>query len=214
MRVQEQSEKGGLKVNIQKIKIMTSNPITSWQIDGEKLETVTNFIVFGSKITVDDDCSHDIKTLAPWMKSYDISSSVQFSHSVMSDSLRPHEAAHQAFLSITNSQILPKPIFTESVTPCSHLILCHPLLLLPSIFASIRVFSNESALHIRWSKYWSFSFNISPSNEPPGLISFRVDWLNLLAVHGLSIVFSNTTVQKLQFFGAQLSSQSNCHIHT
>ena len=152
--------------------------------------------------------------------------------------------------------------------PSNHLILCHPLLLLPSIFPSIRVFSNESALCIRWSKYWSFSFNISPSNEHPGLISFRMDWLDLLAVRGtlksllrhhsskasilwrsgffivqlslpymttgktialirrgltglisllskgLSRVFSNTTVQKHQFFGTQPSSQSNSHIHT
>ena len=151
---------------------------------GKNWKTVTNFIFFSSKITADGDCSHDIKTFAPWTKSYDKSSSVQFSQSVMSDSLRPHEAAHQASLSITNSRILPKPISTESVMPCSHLILCHPLLLLPSIFPSIRVFSNESALHIRWSKYWSFSFNISPSNEHPGLISFRMDGLDLLAVQG------------------------------
>ena len=98
--------------------------------------------------------------------------------------------------------------------PSNHVILCRPLLLLPSIFSSIRVFSNESALHIRWPKDWSFSFNISPSNEHPGLISFRMDWLDLLASKGLSRVFSNTTVQKHQFFGAQLSSQSNSHIHT
>ena len=102
----------------------------------------------------------------------------------------------------------------ESVMPSSHLILCRPLLLLPSIFPSIRVFSNESALHIRCPKYWSFSFNISPSNEHPGLISFRMDWLDLLAVQGTLRVFSNTTVQKHQFFGAQLSSQSSSHIHT
>ena len=102
----------------------------------------------------------------------------------------------------------------ESVMPSSHLILCHPLLLLPPIPPSIRVFSNESMLRMRWPKYWSFSFSISPSKEIPGLISFRMDWLNLLAVQGLSRVFSNTTVQKHQFFGTQPSSQSNSHIHT
>ena len=90
----------------------------------------------------------------------------------------------QASLSITNSRSLPKPMSIKSVLPSNHLILCHPLLLLPSIFPSIRVFSNESALHIRWPKYWSFSFNISPSNEHPGLISFRMDWLDPLAVLG------------------------------
>ena len=96
----------------------------------------------------------------------------------------PWIAARQASLSITNSQSPPKPMPIESVMPSNHLILCHPLLLLPSIFPSIKVFSNESAVHIRWPKYWSFSFNISPSNEHPGLISFRIDWLNLLAVQG------------------------------
>ena len=108
-------------------------------------------------------------------------SSVQFSRSVVSKSLRPHEL-QQASLSITNCQSLPKPMSIESVVPSNHLILCHPLLLLPSIFPSIRVFSNESALCIRWPKYWSFSFNISLSNEYSGLISFRMDWLDLLAV--------------------------------
>ena len=98
--------------------------------------------------------------------------------------------------------------------PSNHLILCHPLLLLPSIFPSIRVFSNESALRIRWPKYWSFSFNISPSNEYSGLISFGwTGWISL-QFKGLSRVFSKTTVQKYQFFGAQLSSQSNSQIHT
>ena len=92
-------------------------------------------------------------------------------------------AARQASLSITNSQSPLKPMSIESVMPYSRLILCHPLLLLPSIFPNIRVFSNESALHIRWPKYWSFTFSISPSNEHPGLISFRMDWLDLLAVH-------------------------------
>ena len=127
----------------------------------------------------------------------------------------PWTAVHQASLSITNSQSLLKPISIESVMPSIHLILCHPLLLLPSIFPSIRVLSNESVLHIRWPKYWSFSFSISPFNEHSGLISSRMDWLDLLAVQGtLSKVFSNTTVQKHQFFGIQLSLWSNSHIHT
>ena len=96
----------------------------------------------------------------------------------------PWTAARQASLSITNSRTPPKPMSIESVMPSNHLILCRPLLLLPSILPSVRVFSNESALRIRWPKYWSFSFNISPSNEHPGLISFRMDWLDLLAVQG------------------------------
>ena len=96
----------------------------------------------------------------------------------------PWTAACQASLSITNSQSPPKPMSIESVMPSNHLILCCALLLLPSIFPSIRVFSSESALRIRWPKYWSFSFNISPSNEHPGLFSFRMDWLDLLAVQG------------------------------
>ena len=112
----------------------------------------------------------------------------------------PWTAAHQASLSITNSWSSPKLMSIESVMLSNHIILCCPLLLLPSIFPSIRVFSNESALGIRWPKYWSFSFSISPSKEHPGLIS--------LQSKGLSRVFSNTTVQKHQFFGAQLSSQS------
>ena len=96
----------------------------------------------------------------------------------------PRTAARQASLSITNSRSPCQPMSIESVMPSNHLILCHPLLLLPSIFPRIRVLSNESALHIRWPNYWSFSFNISPSNEHPGLISFRMDWLDLFAVQG------------------------------
>ena len=96
----------------------------------------------------------------------------------------PWMEAHQASLSITSSQSLLKPTSIESKVPSNHLILCRSLLLLPSIFPSIRVFSNESVLHIRWPKYWSFSFSISPSNEYSGLISFKMDWLDLLAVHG------------------------------
>ena len=109
--------------------------------------------------------------------------SVQFSRSV-SNSAPPWTAAYQASLSITSSRSLLKLMAIESVMPSNHLILCRPLLLLPSIFLSIRVFSNESVLHIRWPKYWSFSFSISPSNEYSGLISFRMDWLDLLAVQG------------------------------
>ena len=96
----------------------------------------------------------------------------------------PQTAAHHASLCITSSQSLLKLMFIESVMPSNHLILCCALLLLPSIFLSIRVFSNESVLHIRWPEYWSFSFSVSPSNEYLGLISFRMDWLDLLAVHG------------------------------
>ena len=126
----------------------------------------------------------------------------------------PWTAACQASLSIINSRSLHKLMSIELVMPSNHLILCCPLLLLPSIFPNIKVFSNESVLCIRWPKYWSFSFSISPSNEHPGLISLRMDWLDLLAVQGLSRVFSKTTVQKHQFFGAQLSLQSNSDIHT
>ena len=110
----------------------------------------------------------------------------------------PWITVHQASLSITNSWSLPKLMSIELVMPSNHLILCRPLLL-PSIFPNIRVFSNKSTLRIRWPKHWSFSFSISPSNEHPGLISFRMDWLDLLQFKGLSRVFSNTTVQKHQF---------------
>ena len=108
----------------------------------------------------------------------------QFSHSVVSNSENPWTAAQQASLSISNSRSLLKLISIELVMPSNHLVLCHPFLLLPSIFPSIRVFSNESALHIRWPKGWSFSFIISPFNEHSRLISFRMDWLDLLAVQG------------------------------
>ena len=108
----------------------------------------------------------------------------QFSHSLVSDSVTPWTAERQASLSITNSLSLLKLISIELVMPSNHLILCHPLLLQPSIFPSIRVFSNESILRIRWPKYWSLSLNISPSNEYSGLISFRMNWLDLLAVQG------------------------------
>jgi len=131
--------------------------------------------------------------------------SVQFSCSVVSDSATPWTAARQASLSITSSQSSPKPMSIELVMPSNHLILCCPLLLLPSIFPSIRIFSNESDLHMRWPKYWSFSFNISPTNEHPGLISLRMDWLDLLAVQGTLKSLFQTTVQKHQFSSAPLS---------
>ena len=138
MKVKEESEKAGLKLNIQKTKIMTSSSFSSVQF-----------------------------------------SSVQFLSCVWL-SVTPRTAAHQASLSITNSWNLPKLLSIESVMPSNHLILCHPLLLLPSVFPCIRVFSNESVLCIRWPKYWSFS--ISLPNEYLGLISFRIDWFDLLAV--------------------------------
>ena len=116
----------------------------------------------------------------------------------------PPTAAHQASLSITKSWSLFKFMSVESVMPSNHLILCCLLLILPSILPSIRVFSNESALHIRWPRCWSFSFSISPSNEYSGLISYRIDWISLQSDR-LSRVFSNITVQKHQFFGTQPS---------
>ena len=126
----------------------------------------------------------------------------------------PWTAARQASLPITNSQSLLKFMSVGSVMPSNHLIPCHALLLPPKIFPSIRVFSSEPALRIKWPKYWSFSFSISPYNEHSGLISFRMDWLDLLGVQGMLKVFSNTTVQKHQFFTAQLSLWSNSQIHT
>ena len=131
---------------------------------------------------------------------------VQFSCSVLSDSLQtPWTAACQASLSNTHSQSSFKLLSIQLVMPSNHLILCHPCVLLPSIFPSIKVFSNESVLLIRWPKYQSFSFSITPSNEYSELISFRTDWLISLLSKRLSSVFSNTTVQKHPFFSAQLS---------
>ena len=126
----------------------------------------------------------------------------------------PWTAARQDSMSITNSQSPPKPMSIESVMPSNHLILCCPLLLLPPIPTSIRVFSNESTLRTRWPKYWSFSFSIIPSKEIPGWSPLEWTGWTSLQSKGLSRVFSNTTVQKYQLFGAQLSSQSNSHIHT
>ena len=140
---------------------------------------------------------------------------IQFSLTVMSDSAclqscNLRTAAHQTSLSITNSWSFLKLMCIELVMPSNHLILCHPLLLLPSVFPSIRVFYSESAFHIRWTRY--LSFGISPNNEYSGLISFRIDsWFDLLAVSRIS---SSTTVQKPQFFSAQPSLWSNSHICT
>ena len=126
----------------------------------------------------------------------------------------PWIASHQASLSITNSRSSPKLMSTKLLMPSSHLILGHPLLLLPPTPPSIRFFSNESTLLMRWPKYWSFSFNISPPNEHPDWSPLGwTGWISSQS-KGLSRVFLNTTVQKHQFFGAQLSSQSNSHIHT
>ena len=203
MKVKEENEKVGLKLNIRKTKIMASSPTISWQIDGWTVETVADLIFSGSKITADGDCSHEIKrhlllgrkvmaNLDRILKSrYYFANkdpSSQFSSVQLLSRVwlfaTPWTTARQASLSITNSKSPPKPMSIKSVMPSNHLILCRPLLLLPSIFPSIRVFSNVSALRIRWPKYWSFRVNISPTNERPGLISFRMDWLDLLAVQG------------------------------
>ena len=124
----------------------------------------------------------------------------------------PWIAARQASLSITNSRSLPKLTSIESVMPSSHLILCRPLLLLPLTAPSIRVFSNESTFRMRWLNYWNFSFSIIPSKETPGLISFRMDWLDLLAVQGTRKSLLQHHSSKASVL--QLSSQSNSHFHT
>ena len=126
----------------------------------------------------------------------------------------PWIAACQASLSITNSQSLLKLMSIKSVMPSKHLILCRPLLLPPSIFPTIRVFSNESVLRIRWPKYWSLSFSISPSNVYSGLISFRIDWFDLLAVQRTLKSLLQQSSQKYQFLGIQPSLWSNSFIHT
>ena len=128
--------------------------------------------------------------------------------------MTPWTAARQASLSITNSQSLPKLMSIESVMPSNHLILCHPLLLLPSIPPSIRVFANESALRIRWPKCWTFSLNISPSNVHPGLISFRMDWLALLAVQGTLKSLLQYHSSKASILRCSAFFQSNSHTHT
>ena len=137
--------------------------------------------------------------------------SVQLSHVQLFST--PWTAACQASLSITNSRSLLKLMSTKSAMPSNQVILCCSLLLLPLIIPSIRVFFNESVLHVRWLKYWSFSFSISPSYEYSGLTSFRIDWFDLFAVQGLSRVLSSTAVQKHQFFGTQPSLWSNSLIH-
>ena len=122
--------------------------------------------------------------------------------------------ARQDSLSITNSWSLLKLMSVESVMPSNHIIPCHPHLLLPSIFPSIRVFSSESVLPIRWPKYWSFSFNISPSNEHPGLISFRIDWLDLLAVQGTLKSSPTPKFKSINSLALSFLSVSSSHIHT
>ena len=126
----------------------------------------------------------------------------------------PWTAARQASLSITNSRSLPKLMYIELVMPSNHLILCHHLLLLPSIFPSIRICPSESALPIRWPKYWSFSFIISPSIEYSGLISFRMDWFDLLSVQGTLQSLLHHSSKKHQFLGIQFSLWSNSHLCT
>ena len=148
--------------------------------------------------------------------SLSISTKGQCSHSVVADSCRvtPWTAACQASLSIANAWSLLKLMSIVSVMPSNCLILCCPLLLLPSVFPRIRVFSNESVLCIRRPKYWSFSFTITPSNEYSGLISFRINWFDLLAVQGTLKSVLQHSVQKHQFFSAQLSLWSNSHTYT
>ena len=126
----------------------------------------------------------------------------------------PWTAACQASLSINNSQSLLKLMSIGSVMPSNHLVICCPLLLMPSICPSIRVFSIDSVLHIRWPEYWSFSFSISPSNEYSGFISFRIDWFDLLAVQGTLKSPPTPRFKGIDFFGAGLSLWSNSYIHT
>ena len=143
-----------------------------------------------------------------------LSGSVQFSRSVVSDSLRSHESQHARPPCPSPTPSPPKPMSIELVMPSSHLILCRPLLLLPPAPPSIRVFSNESILRVRWPKYWSFSFSISPSNEHPGLISFRMDWLDLLAVQGTLKSLFHHHSSKASILRCSAFFKSNSHIYT
>ena len=311
MKMKEESEKVGLKLNIQKTKIMAFSPITSWQIDGEQWKQWQTLFWQGSKITADGDCSHEIKrclilrrkvmtNINSIFKSRDITlptnvclvkavvfpvvmygceswtvkkaerrridafelwrwrrllsvpwTAKRSNQSILKEispgcsleglmlRLKPQYFGHlmqrvdslektlmlggigvrrrrgrqrmRWLHGITNSGSSLRFTSIESVMPSSHLILCRPLLLLTPIPPSIRVFSNELTLRMRWPKYWSFSFSIIPSKEIPGLISFRMDWLDLLAVEG---TLRSLAVQKHQLFNAQLSSQSNSYIHT
>jgi len=165
MKMEEESEKVGLKPNIQKTNIMASGPITSWQIDGETMETVRSFILWDSKTTTDGDCSHEIKDeIKAFLgrKAMTNFSSVTQSCPTLCDPMNGSTSGlpvhHQPRSSL-------KLMSIKSVMPSSHLILCRPLLLLSLILPSIRVFSNESTLRMKWPKYWSFSFSISPSKE-------------------------------------------------
>ena len=183
---------------------MACDPVISWQIEEEKVEAVPDFLFLGSKITADGDCSHEIRRqlLLVSKAVSNLFVVVQWLSHVWLVSTACTVPC-QASLSITISGSLLKLMSIELVMPSNHLILCYPLLL-PSSFPSIQIFSSESALLIRWPKYWSFSSSIIPSNEYSGLTSFRMDWLALLQSKGLLRVFSNTTVQKHQFFGPQL----------
>ena len=194
-----------------------SSSLAIWQ------SILTLFFVLGTlkykcrRMEVKTKCSSGTIQLGVGVNSFTLFSAHQFS-SVQSLScvwlfVTPWITARQASLSITNSQSSPKLTSIESVMPSSHLILCHPLLLLPPNPPSIRVFSNELTLCIRWPKYWSFSFSIFPSKEIPGLISFRMDWLDLLAVQGTLKSLLQHHSSKASIFGAQPSSQSNSHIH-
>ena len=141
--------------------------------------------------------------------------SVQFSHSVVPNSLWPHEPQHaRPPCPSPTPRVHQNPCSIVSVMPCNHLILCRPLLLPPSIFPSIRVFSNKSVLWIRWPEYWSFSFNISPSNEYSGLISSRINWLDLLAVQGTLKSLLQHCSSKASIFQSSAFFESNSHIHT
>ena len=168
------------------------------------METVTDFIFLGSEITADGDYSHEIKRCLFLRRKAMTNlrfSSVALSCLTLWEPMNCSTPGLPEFISWSSLKLTS----IESAMPSSHLILCHPLLLLPPIPPSIRVFSNESTLRMRWPKYWSFSSSIIPSKEIPGLISFRMDWLDLLAVQG---------ILKHQFFSTQPSSQSNSHINT
>ena len=216
MKMKKESEKAGLKLNIQKMKIMASSPITSWQIDGEKMKTVTDFIFLGSKITADGNCSHEIKRcLLLGRKTMTILSSVQFSPSVMSNSLWPHESQHTR---------LPCPSPTPRVYPnsCPLSWWCHPV-----ISSSVVPFSScpqplPASESFPMSQLFTWSgqsigvsalASVLPMNTQDWSPLGWTVWISLQS-KGLSRVFSSTTVQKHQFFCAQLSSWSNSHVHT